>query len=391
MMVASKKKLDIPICCIAYNRTQSLKRLLSSLLKADYTGYNPTLIISIDKSNTTDVEQLAEFFEWPYGEKIIYKHSVNLGLRKHVLECGNRISNYDGLVVLEDDIIVSSAFYHYAQQAVEFYKNDSNIAGISLYSFHINYQTQKPFIPLHGKSDVFFMKCAQSWGQVWIKERWIDFYKWYTDNHEEFAYDTNLPRAICSWPKTSWLKYHTRYCIETNKYFVYPYTSLSSNNSDAGSHVTEKFTLYQVPLLMSKYRSFIFEDFSDVDSVKYDGFFENEGLRHYFDYLPQLCIDLNGQKEINKFRYLLTTQSLPCKVIKSYDLTLRPIEMNIFMDQTGRGIYVYDTTERSEAPKQNVIEEQSYVWCIPSIFDLMRQIGPFALIVAFLKRHFIKK
>lgn len=58
---------NIAIVTVAYNRVKSLSRLLNSLLCADID--NAPLIISIDKSNTNEVERYANDFIWPYGEK----------------------------------------------------------------------------------------------------------------------------------------------------------------------------------------------------------------------------------------------------------------------------------------------------------------------------------
>ena len=51
----------IGICIIAYNRIDSLKRVLLSLEQAYYNEEVP-LIISIDKSNSDAVEQFANIF-----------------------------------------------------------------------------------------------------------------------------------------------------------------------------------------------------------------------------------------------------------------------------------------------------------------------------------------
>lgn len=382
--------MNIPICCICYNRIDSIKRLLLSLEKADYNGYSPTLIISIDKSDTQEVEKFADKYKWPYGNKIVYKHEANLGLRNHVLECGNRIKDYDGLVVLEDDILVAPSFYHYAQQAVSCYFDDGNIAGISLYSFRINYQTQTPFIPLHGNSDIYFMKCAQSWGQVWIKERWMEFYDWYTNNNNDFENDGNLPESICRWPKSSWLKYHTRYCIENNKYFVYPYIALSSNNSDAGTHVGLRNTLFQVPLQYGVKMDFKFTSFDDNNAIKYDGFFESENLFKQQDGSNSITVSLYGTKKINKKNLFLSASPLPFRIVKSWAMNLRPIELNILMEQNGNEIFLYDPSATYNPPTINKVKVAEYVWNYPSISSILKHIGIFNLLMVGIK-HITRK
>ena len=60
--------MNIPIVVAAYDRGFSLERLLSSLVKAKYE-HTVKLIISIDGGGTVEVQECAERFDWPHGEK----------------------------------------------------------------------------------------------------------------------------------------------------------------------------------------------------------------------------------------------------------------------------------------------------------------------------------
>lgn len=334
---------NIGICVIAYNRVDSLKRVLHTLEKAYYPQC-VDLNISIDKSDTDIVEKYAVAYRWEYGKKNVIIHQQNMGLRKHVLSCGELLDEYDALIVLEDDISVAPSFFAYALQCVEKYATDDDIGGISLYNFPVVYHNNRPFIPLKTDSDVYLMKCAQSWGQVWMKRQWIAFRKWYDENCTEFSDTSYLPRSICSWPKSSWLKYHTRYCIEKNKYFVYPYMSLSTNNGDPGEHIQESSTLFQAPLLYG-----LQKEFKLNPTVKYDGFFENEKLYEALGLNEsECCIDFYGEKNNReKKRYWLTTLSQSYKLIASYGLFLKPYELNVLYQVEGNGLFLYDTTVES--------------------------------------------
>lgn len=333
--------MNYAICIVAYNRLNSVKRLLRCLEHAYYT--QPVdLVLSIDKSDSTEIEDYAKTYSWKYGQLQIITHEQNLGLRKHVISCGRFLEKYDAIVVLEDDITVAESFMDYVISCVEKFHDDDSIAGISLYSFQTNYQTRLPFIPLQCDSDIYLMKCAQSWGQVWMRKQWQDFMRWYEINKEEFHLQPHLPSAICRWSAKSWLKYHTRYCIEQNKYFVYPYVSLSTNNSDVGTHVTESSTLFQVPLLFGRKCKYHLNT-----SIKYDGFFENENLAEVLG-VPndQLCVDFYGEKKNReKRRYYLTRQTCPYKLLNSYSLSYKPYETNIFQELYGNDLFLYDTKE----------------------------------------------
>ena len=226
--------MSIAIVTVAYNRVDSLRRLLCSLERAYYSEMT-TLIISIDKSKTDVVERFAEEYHWPFGEKIVDKHEKNLGLRPHMMSLGKWFDRFDAIVVLEDDIIVSPSFYYYTQRTVEKYHDCSDIAGIGLYGMCINYLTSNPFTPIKDEHDVYFMNSAISWGEVWMKDQWREYYDWY-QNNLIFDHSDLIPERLFEWGEKSWLKYHTRYCIENNKYFVYPYVSLSSNCCDVGTN-----------------------------------------------------------------------------------------------------------------------------------------------------------
>lgn len=338
--------MRIAIITVAYNRTESLRRLLQSL----DTAYYPeavTLIISIDKSDTTAVEDYADAFSWRHGEKRVVKHKENLGLRKHILSIGDYLHEFDAIVVLEDDIVVAPSFYYYVQQCVEKYFDDMNIAGISLYRYPYCYNCRLPFMPTPTDSDVFLMKTPVSWGQVWMREQWFRFKEWYDAHSEPFRELPHLSVSVCEWPESSWLKYHIRYCIEQGKCFVVPYTSLSTCFADPGTHAVKKQTHTQAVMLQGEKRHFNLNP-----TVTYDGFFESEALYAHFGMTEEeLCLDLYGTKD-NRMgrRYWLTRAQLPFKVIHSYALELKPWELNVLNELEGHEIFLYDTTVASKRP-----------------------------------------
>lgn len=333
----------IALIAVAYNRIDSLSRLLKSLEVASYGEEKPTLIISIDKSKTDAVERFADQYIWPHGEKIVCKHEKNMGLKNHMMSLGVWFERFEALVVLEDDIVVSPCFYSYVRQASDKYMGNSDVCGISLYSFTRNYQTRTPFIPMSSEYDGYFMNCAMSWGEVWLKPQWQEFYEWYLI-HQDFMYSPELPELICKWDK-SWLKYHTRYCIEQNKYFLFPYISLSSNNGDVGVHVGGGNSWgFQVPLQQGAKRQFFLPD-NITDAVCYDGFFENKALYKALNLKEsECCIDLYGtQCNRSKKKYWLTLSQAKFPVVKSFALNARPIEVSVLNGEQGEDIFLYDT------------------------------------------------
>ena len=155
---------NIAIILVGYNRLASMKRLYTSLLNAEYAKDEVDLIISLDRSENEDVFEWANQAKWENGKKIVYRCPQRMGLRKHILHCGEYLKIYDAVIVLEDDICVSPGFYLYAKAAVEHYENNMQIAGISLYNHEINVNSNLRFIPEISYYDNYFIQFDQSWG-----------------------------------------------------------------------------------------------------------------------------------------------------------------------------------------------------------------------------------
>ena len=383
--------MELAIVAVAYNRIDSLSRLLDSLDKAYYNNERVTLIISVDKSNTEQVELFADKYEWSHGDKVVDKHRENLGLRNHMLSLGKWFNDYDALIVLEDDIVVSPDFYNYSMQTSLRYQNVNDVAGISLYSFETNYQTGCPFVPIKDENDVYFMNCAVSWGEIWLRDAWKSFYNWYLSN-QDFPFMPHLPECICKWNKKSWLKYHIRYCIETNKYFVFPYTSLSTNFSDFGEHNSNAgSTVYQVSLQMGIKRTYVLPKYGESGEY-YDGFFENKMLYKELNLSQdELCLDLCDSKStsIGK-RYWLTTKLLNYRIVKSFGLNYRPIEANIFNQISGNTVFLYDTSIKDKCKNKDNRVPLLYPYKVSSCLSIIRKYGTLN-ILRDLRSYFARK
>lgn len=335
----------LAILIVGYNRPGNLKRLLQSLDDADYQGDNVDLLISIDKSGDDSVERVASKHIWIHGKKKVYTYPKRMGLKNHIIHCGTFLNEYDAIAILEDDLYVSPAFYNYMKQTVAIYKDDNNIAGISLYThlWNPNPQVNFPFEPADSMYDVFFMQYAQSWGQVWMKKQWQDFIQWYDDNSGEIPIDDDFPIYVSKW-NNSWLKYHIKYCVEKNKYFVYPYKSLTTCFTDVGAHNILGGNAYQVALCKKCRKQLVLPKFDVSDAVYYDVFFERQRIGFAVDINDnELIVDLYGVKKINakRYKYLLTMNTYPYSIIKQFGLHMRPHEENIIYNIPGNDLFLY--------------------------------------------------
>jgi hypothetical protein len=257
----------------------------------------------------------------------------------------------DAIAVLEDDLYVSPAMYSYMKNAVSFYKDDDRIAGISLYKHEVNLFAKHPFYEIEDGGDTFFIQYAQSWGQVWIKDKWKDFIQWYENKEYENMNLNDVPLNVQRW-NNSWLKYHIMYCIARDKYFAYPRVSLTTNYSDIGTHNTFTSTKVQVRFQCDTRKRWIFNTIADTNAV-YDAFFENVKLVNYLS-LDSVCIDLYGAKPVQKsFKYLLTRKVLPYHIVKNWGSQMRPIEENIILDVPGEELFLYDLEKSDCSEKHN--------------------------------------
>lgn len=380
--------MKIALVAVAYNRVNSLSRLLDSLSKAFYTDNNISLIISVDKSRSDEVEKFADSYLWKHGIKIVDKHEKNLGLRQHMFSLGKWFDQFDALIVLEDDIVVSESFYLYATQVVNKYYDCKDIAGISLYGSEVLHTTGLNFSPLKTPYDIYFVQCAISWGQIWMKKSWLEFYEWYKSNESLQNISSEIPQNVLKWDSRSWLKYHQIYCVEKNKFFVFPYVSMSTNVSEIGEHAKSVSNVFQVSLMYGKLGQMNLPEFND-DALKYDIFFENIQLYNQIQVLPEdLCIDLNGaKKNIKQKRFWLTTEQRNYKIVDSYSLSFRPIEVNVLKGYKGNDIFLYDTT--IEEKHRDVALSQSlllYNLHFKSIVPIIRIYGFYNTISAILNK-----
>lgn len=331
------------IVVAAYSRPLSLSRLFSMLLAAKYPAHvRVPLIISIDGGGDGEVVRIANEFDWPYGEKEVIAHSKNLGLREHILSCGDLTERYGAIVMLEDDLGVSKFYYEYTLQALKHFSGDVNIAGLSLYKHLINVNCGSRYDPLDNGLGYFYMQFAQSWGQIWTHDQWAGFRNWYHVESNRTK-ELDIPEFVENWPESSWLKHYTRYLVDEKKYFVYPMRSLSTNFSDSGTHVSRQDNSYQVPL--AEY-SPILRPAAGESAVAYDAYFEITP-KSFFALTDGrlgdgLVIDLYGVRNLSSYHdeQLVLTVRECHEYEKSNSFRLKPREMNVLLDLPGEGIFL---------------------------------------------------
>lgn len=337
---------------IGYNRPASLRRLLRSLSRAHYPEQPVRLVISLDRADSDAALQVAEDYLWPFGEKRIIARPERLGLRRHVLACGDLTEEYGDIVVLEDDLFVSPFFYQYASRALAYYAGDPRIAGISLYGQQFNQTANLPFTPLdNGDADVFFMQLAASWGQAWSREHWRGFRQWLERHGTNIDDIDGIPGDIRAWPDSSWLKLHNAYVIAHELYFVYPYRSLTTNFGDPGQHFHIASSRFQVPLQQQPI-DYQFAPLADSLAV-YDAFCElaPDSLKRLNGKLAGLdfSVNLYGCKDCREGLQLTLSEA---PGLLNFSLSMKPMELSVLHDVEGHGIALIDSAQLAAAGHQ---------------------------------------
>ncbi|MBR9777790.1 MAG: hypothetical protein GYB55_23305 [Cytophagales bacterium] len=364
------------IVVVAFNRPNSLIKLLSSLEKAFYPSTDIPLIISIDYQNSAkheDVVKIANDFIWKNGDKRVIEHKQNLGLRKHILSCGDLTEEFDSVIIIEDDLTLAPDFYTFANGAAEFYKDEDKVAGISLYSYEFEELGWFRFYPKRNQGDTFFMQWAGSWGQLWTKNNWQSFKNWY--NKDIDILKINIPDHVKGWDR-SWKKFYIAYLVETNRYYVYPYYSFSTVNDEQGTHYSENSRTNNVCLMRDNASSrFRYTEFLNC-TTKYDSFFQPIAKEVFIENLNKVVeveFDLFGTKKVKNFKSCYVFSIKPSKnTIMSFGNTLIPFDDYLFHNVEGDFFNLALKTDFSEI--NSVLDKGKKLYYTRKVFAIKEMV-----------------
>jgi glycosyltransferase involved in cell wall biosynthesis len=368
--------LNPAIVISAYNRSQALIRLLTSLQKATYPPDQIIpLVISLDAAgDNSEVAQVAGDFHWQAGPKTIIPHQRHLGPVPHFYACGDLTASYGDIIYLEDDLVVSPVFYHYAWQALSFFRDDERIGGLSLYGLWFNGYTQEPFVPLADEADHFFLQVPYTQGQVFSKGQWARFKQWRETDGKGLPDRKALHAAWFKFREDEWFPWLTRYLVDTGRYYVFPRVSLATGAGDRGTHFSQPTSFFQAPLQRGK-TSFSFKSL-DQSLAVYDSFFEISperlnclapGLQGY-----RYTVDLYATRSRQNIQTEYVLTSRPCRrAVASYGKAMWPLEANIEYAVPGKEIFLC----RAEDLRWDRLATLKAQWSNYSFFNRRRRLG----------------
>ncbi len=156
-----------PVVMFVYDRLEHTKKAIFAL-KNNYLAKETLLYIysdgSKDSSSAEDVMKVREFINNISGFKkiSIIERAYNFGLADSLIDGITSVVNkHEKLIVLEDDLITSSYFLNYMNDALNIYKDSSQVGSISGYSY-----------PLKNMPKSYFINKIESWGWGTWKDSW---------------------------------------------------------------------------------------------------------------------------------------------------------------------------------------------------------------------------
>ena len=161
-----------PIALFVYNRPEHTRQTITALQKNRLAKTSDLIVFSDGAKNSKDqegVDEVRSFVQNIYGFRSV---TVNLsernkGLAKSIIDGVTDVANrYGRVIVLEDDLIVSSSFLDYMNGALEYYSENDQVMHVSGYWYPIESES----LP-----ETFFLRVPSSWGWATWARAWRYF------------------------------------------------------------------------------------------------------------------------------------------------------------------------------------------------------------------------
>lgn len=323
------------VAIITFNRPDSLSGLMHTVsgmrIPPDCTA---DMVISLDGGGDAGCAALMEAFAWPHGKLTLIHHPENLGLREHVLRTGNLVADYDALVMLEEDLLVSPALLEHVVHVVSQAGEWEDVFQFALYTPAIHEFYELPFTPVPLESETWYARVPCSWGQCWTRRQWQNFRAWLQANPSCPTLE-KIQHPAAGWGPNSWKRHFFEYLLQKEGWVLYPRVSLTTNTGVPGVHFKKDARYFRVPLALSPQTSVI--PSPAVSESRYDEWFEPlpDTLGLSIPDPAELDVDLYGMKPaaaLSKPRVL--TRRTCAGNPSGFRDDLAPLELNVRLELT---------------------------------------------------------
>lgn len=160
-----------PVLLFVYNRPEHVRQTILSLQQNDLSKESELFIYSDapkDETNREAVNETRRFIRTINGFKqiTIIERNENWGLARSIIDgVTTQVDRYGKVIVLEDDLVVAPYFLQFMNDALEMYKDVTEVGHIQACDF-----TQAPNLP-----DTFLIKWTGSWGWATWSRAWKHF------------------------------------------------------------------------------------------------------------------------------------------------------------------------------------------------------------------------
>jgi len=245
-----KRKLA-PIIVFCYDRVDELKTTMATLSANTYAGQSDLYVFCDGPRNESDklkTDEVRAFMKGIQGFRQLHviESEVNKGLAPSVISGVSKVlETHDKVIVVEDDLILSTNFLAWMNETLEKYKDNDQVFSIS--GFCPQVQRSGDHYPYDG----FFTKKAHSWGWGTWKNRW-EKVDWEVKDWKVFSRSKHLQKAFNSigsemsgllfdqmnGKKNSWLIRFSYTQFKLGKVTIYPILSKVINDgfTDEATH-----------------------------------------------------------------------------------------------------------------------------------------------------------
>ncbi len=250
---------DTAIVMFSYNRPDHFGKVFRALIKnPEFKNLNVVIYHDgkriNEKGRWEDMRKLGIEIAKKYSNVRFNSITKNKGCRQSIIDGITAVlKEYESVIIIEDDVLVSSSFLCYMLSAIDYYKNIKQVGCISGY----NHPPQLMPIPENYKNDVYFTLRTCSWGWAIWRDRWNDI-DWAVKDFGDLKFNIRQRKAFSIWGDdlfgmldaqmrgkiNAWDIALTYNFFKNNLYTVYPIQSYVENighdNSGDNCKLTNK-------------------------------------------------------------------------------------------------------------------------------------------------------
>ena len=249
-----------PVLLFTYKRLSPTRQTIEALQRNMLAG-DTDLIVFSDGARTEEdqpkVAAVRDYLRTVTGFRSIriIASDKNKGLADSIIDgVSSMFDHYDQVIVLEDDLVTSTNFLSFCNQALDYYKDFPQMLSVGGYTR-----------PVEGldPNDVYFTRRATSWGWATWKDRW-ETVDWQVSDYAEFSADktrrkdfnemgSDMASMLDRQMRGEMSSWAIRWCYHQYKnarYTVFPAVSkvINIGFSEDATHTKDRFNRFKTLL-----------------------------------------------------------------------------------------------------------------------------------------------